>query len=192
MIRATAFRCREPSQETDILEQIVDTEPLEPHAQEFRYRRLVGSDNQMHVRFAGYAAPFPAVAGSTRGNAVFKAVVAAARSRDNVIDRQSLAFLTAIGTFESVSNHNVFLVERHTRSVYGPDQFDQPHDRRNFEFDTAGAFDDAIRVFEDLDLPLGQQTDCPFPIDQIQKSVVGIQQDTVAHLEPPREPIGLQ
>jgi hypothetical protein len=61
------------SEYTQLLPQLMDAQPLEAQAQEFRNGRLRGTVVQIHLRFMRGPVPFQDIATAAAGNAIFKA-----------------------------------------------------------------------------------------------------------------------
>ena len=91
-----------------------------------------------------------------------------------MVDWQSITTRTAVGTLESISNEDISFGKCHTCPVYGPDQLDQAHHGRDFQLNSAAVANRSLGVFDDFNLAFGDETDRPFPADQIKERKVGI------------------
>jgi hypothetical protein len=86
-----------------------------------------------------------------------------------------------ISTFETVSDQDVFLAERHPRPVNRPDKFNQLDHQRNLDGHALTGFDRPFRIPQHFNLFLHQQAQGPPPIHHIQKRVVRIEHNTLGH-----------
>lgn len=91
-----------------------------------------------------------------------------------MVDRQPITARTAVGALESIPDKDISFGKCNTCPIYGPDQLDQAHHSRDFQLNSTAVANRSLGVFDDFNLAFGDETDRPFPADQIKERVVGI------------------
>lgn len=141
-------------------------------------------DTQPHPRFRRRSVAFSAVAGETTGHAIVPIRSTATRTGSDVVDGHANIGATAIRTCLAIAHNDILFAERHPASKNRTHDLDQYKHFRHKVASINGA-DLAAGISQRFGFPRKFQLNGAFPVDETQKCVIPVEQDTGCAHTPP-------